>query len=83
LVTWDDVFMLDKNLAAEWGYVVDSINIHEMAHRLRPLGSLSRAFDSLCFTCCPAATSATHLSSATLSTPGSRFDHRTTHTDTH
>ena len=40
LVTWDDVFMLDKNLAAEWGYVVDSINIHEMAHRLRPLGSL-------------------------------------------
>jgi hypothetical protein len=41
LVTWDDVFMLDKNLAAEWGYVVDSINIHEMAHRLRPLGSLS------------------------------------------
>jgi aminopeptidase N len=32
LVTWDDVFMLDKNLAAEWGYVVDSVNIHEMAH---------------------------------------------------
>jgi aminopeptidase N len=33
LVTWDAIYLLDKNLAAEWKYIADFINIHEMAHR--------------------------------------------------
>ncbi len=33
LVTWDDVFLLDRNMAAEWKDLVNIINIHEMAHR--------------------------------------------------
>ncbi len=32
LVTWDQVFLLDETLAREHGELVDSINIHEMAH---------------------------------------------------
>ncbi|MCB9507695.1 MAG: M1 family metallopeptidase [Myxococcales bacterium] len=32
LVTWDDMFVLDEKLADEWARVVDTVNIHEMAH---------------------------------------------------
>jgi len=32
LVTWDQVLLLDKHLASEWKQMVDSVNIHEMAH---------------------------------------------------
>ncbi len=32
LVSWDDMFVLDETLATEWGWLVDQINIHEMAH---------------------------------------------------
>jgi aminopeptidase N len=32
LVSWDDMFVLDKQLAKEWGWLVDKINLHEMAH---------------------------------------------------
>ncbi|MFQ5653192.1 MAG: M1 family aminopeptidase [Planctomycetota bacterium] len=32
LVTWDDLAVLDEEHAREWGHVVDTINIHEMAH---------------------------------------------------
>ncbi|MCZ6806102.1 MAG: M1 family aminopeptidase, partial [Deltaproteobacteria bacterium] len=32
LVTWDQMFILDETLAQEWQPLVDSINIHEMAH---------------------------------------------------
>ncbi len=32
LVSWDDIFILDDRLAEEWGWLVDQINIHEMAH---------------------------------------------------
>lgn len=32
LVSWDDVFVLDETLAQEWSWLVDQINIHEMAH---------------------------------------------------
>lgn len=32
LVSWDDVFVLDERLAEEWSWLVDQINIHEMAH---------------------------------------------------
>lgn len=32
LVTWDDRFLLDDALAAEWSRLVDQINAHEMAH---------------------------------------------------
>ena len=32
LVSWDDVFVLDETLAREWNWIVDQINIHEMAH---------------------------------------------------
>jgi aminopeptidase N len=32
LVTWDEIFLLDEVLAAEWGDYVDAVNIHEMAH---------------------------------------------------
>ena len=32
LVTWDEIFLLDKELAEEWGDYVDAVNIHEMAH---------------------------------------------------
>jgi aminopeptidase N len=32
LVSWDDRFVLDETLASEWGWLVDRINVHEMAH---------------------------------------------------
>jgi len=32
LVSWDDQFVLDETLAKEWGWLVDQINVHEMAH---------------------------------------------------
>ena len=32
LTTWDDVFVTDETLHAEWGWLVDLINLHEMAH---------------------------------------------------
>ena len=32
LVSWDDVFVLDEVLAQEWTWLVDQINVHEMAH---------------------------------------------------
>ncbi len=32
LVTWDQRFVLDQRLSAEYGHTVDQINIHEMAH---------------------------------------------------
>ena len=32
LVTWDDIFMLDETLALEWTWLLDQINVHEMAH---------------------------------------------------
>ncbi len=32
LVSWDDQFVLDETLEKEWGWLVDMINVHEMAH---------------------------------------------------
>lgn len=32
LVSWDDIFVLDETFAKEWTWLVDQINIHEMAH---------------------------------------------------
>lgn len=32
LVSWDDVFVLDEKLAEEWTWLVDQVNVHEMAH---------------------------------------------------
>lgn len=32
LVSWDDVFVLDETLAKEWTWLLDQINVHEMAH---------------------------------------------------
>ncbi len=32
LVSWDDIFVLDEDLAREWTWLVDQINAHEMAH---------------------------------------------------
>lgn len=32
LVSWDDCFVLDENLASEWTWLVDQVNVHEMAH---------------------------------------------------
>ncbi len=32
LVSWDDIFVLDERLAEEWGWLVDQVNVHEMAH---------------------------------------------------
>ncbi len=32
LVSWDDQFVLDETLAKEWTWLVDQINVHEMAH---------------------------------------------------
>ena len=32
LVSWNDIFVLDEAHAKEWTWVVDQINIHEMAH---------------------------------------------------
>lgn len=32
LTTWDDAFLLDETLAAEWQRVVERVNVHEMAH---------------------------------------------------
>ena len=32
LVSWDDQFVLDEKLAREWSWLVDLVNVHEMAH---------------------------------------------------
>lgn len=32
LVSWNDIFVLDEAHAKEWTWVVDQINVHEMAH---------------------------------------------------
>lgn len=32
LVSWDDIFVLDETLALEWTWLLDQINVHEMAH---------------------------------------------------
>lgn len=32
LVTWDDIFVADERLYSEWGWLIDLINLHEMAH---------------------------------------------------
>lgn len=32
LVSWDSRFVLDETLATEWRWLVDQVNIHEMAH---------------------------------------------------
>lgn len=32
LVSWDDIFVLDETLAKEWTWLLDQINVHEMAH---------------------------------------------------
>ncbi|MFV1957870.1 MAG: M1 family aminopeptidase [Planctomycetota bacterium] len=32
LVAWDDHFVLDETLAREWTWIVDQVNVHEMAH---------------------------------------------------
>src|SRR5690606_29062523 len=32
LVSWDERFSLDEKLAAEWTWLVDAVNVHEMAH---------------------------------------------------
>lgn len=32
LVSWDDKYVLDETLAQEWGWLVDQVNVHEMAH---------------------------------------------------
>lgn len=32
LVSWDDKYVTDETLAREWGWLVDQVNVHEMAH---------------------------------------------------
>ena len=32
LTTWDAKFVADENLHSEWGWLIDGINLHEMAH---------------------------------------------------
>lgn len=32
LVSWEEMFMLDDDLATEWRWLVDQVNVHEMAH---------------------------------------------------
>jgi aminopeptidase N len=32
LVSWDERLVIDERLAAEWTYLLDAINVHEMAH---------------------------------------------------
>jgi aminopeptidase N len=32
LVSWDDIFVLNEDLAREWTWLVDQVNVHEMAH---------------------------------------------------
>ncbi|MEZ4462603.1 MAG: M1 family metallopeptidase [bacterium] len=32
LVSWDEIFVLDETLAKEWTWLLDQINVHEMAH---------------------------------------------------
>jgi len=32
LVSWDAIFLADEALRAEWGWLIDLINLHEMAH---------------------------------------------------
>lgn len=44
LVSWDDVFVLDETLAREWTWLVDQVNIHEMAHSYFGDAIVSRDF---------------------------------------
>jgi aminopeptidase N len=32
LVSWDERYVIDARLATEWTYLLDAINVHEMAH---------------------------------------------------
>lgn len=32
LVSWSDIFIADESHAQEWGWFIDQVNIHEMAH---------------------------------------------------
>ena len=32
LVSWDERFVMDERLASEWTYLLDAVNVHEMAH---------------------------------------------------
>ncbi len=32
LVSWDDIFVLNEDFAREWTWLVDQVNVHEMAH---------------------------------------------------
>ncbi len=32
LVSWDEIFVLDQDLAHEWTWLLDQINVHEMGH---------------------------------------------------
>ena len=32
LVSWDERFVIDERLASEWTYLLDAVNVHEMAH---------------------------------------------------
>lgn len=32
LVSWDDIFILNEELEPEWQWLVDQVNVHEMAH---------------------------------------------------
>lgn len=32
LTSWDDLYVVDDELGAEWGHLIDSVNVHEMAH---------------------------------------------------
>jgi len=44
LVTWDDKFVADEALYAEWGWLIDIINVHEMAHSYFGDSVVSRDF---------------------------------------
>lgn len=44
LVTWDDKFVADQALYAEWGWLIDLINVHEMAHSYFGDSVVSRDF---------------------------------------
>lgn len=45
LVTWNEVFMLDRKAAREWGNFTGIVNIHEMAHSYFGDAVTSRHFD--------------------------------------
>jgi len=44
LVTWDDKFVANEALYAEWGWLIDLINVHEMAHSYFGDSVVSRDF---------------------------------------